>query len=95
MSLADYDEQLLQRLRDPKEATAYLLEFLHDDGKGDHWLLLLQAVHNVAKAHPPRSDLQRVDAMRDDDIDYSDTPQPDLTDWVRGAMGFAGSPQKE
>ena len=40
------------------------------------------------------SDLSRLDALGDDDIDYSDAPVPDLADWVRHARDFSGPPAK-
>lgn len=88
----DHTVWLQRHLKDPKEAIAYLREFLKDDGEGDHWPLLLKAVHNVAAAHPIGSDLRRLDGTRDEDIDYSDSPTPDLADWVRYAFDFTGVP---
>ena len=35
------------------------------------------------------SDLKRLDAMRDEDIDTRDAPVPDLADWVRHARLFS------
>ena len=34
------------------------------------------------------SDLARLHAMRDEDIDYDDAPVPDLEAWVRNAVDF-------
>ena len=47
----DYDEWLLARLKDPREAAAYLNEFVQDDGEADFEQLLLVALRNVARAH--------------------------------------------
>ena len=45
-----YDESLIESLKDPKEAVAYLNAHLEDDAKGSEELFLL-ALRDVAKAH--------------------------------------------
>lgn len=45
-----YDEGLIESLKDPKEAAAYLNVHLEDDAKGSEELFLL-ALRDVAKAH--------------------------------------------
>jgi len=45
-----YDESLIDSLKDPKEAAAYLNVHLEDDSKGSEEIFLL-ALRDVAKAH--------------------------------------------
>ena len=45
-----YDESLMEQLKDPKEAVAYLNAHLEDDEKDSEELFLL-ALRDVAKAH--------------------------------------------
>ncbi|PWU22245.1 MAG: putative addiction module antidote protein [Bdellovibrio sp.] len=45
-----YDKSLIESLKDPKEAAAYLNEHLEDDSKDSEELFLL-ALRDVAKAH--------------------------------------------
>lgn len=47
----DYDDWLIERLKDPVEAAAYLSVHLEDDGDGSFEETLLLALCQVAKAH--------------------------------------------
>ena len=49
--LRSHQDYLVQSLKDPQEACAYLGEFFRDDGDEDHQTLVCQAIRNVIKAH--------------------------------------------